>query len=199
MGKILRSWKEIAAKLGTSVRTAQRWERQFELPVRRTGTKKGSVVFAFEADLSSWLRAKNFKAGTALRSELFRELFVKYPFPTIVVDDARRIIEANDAACELVLMDRQRIVGQPAQWFALGASPVQAESRWRDFLDVGSGSGFGLLHLESGSSIAVRYTLTTFQSGLNAITMQVISEGEGLTITQAALNQDVERFSPGST
>jgi hypothetical protein len=33
----LNGWKEIAAYLGRSVRTVQRWEKDFGLPVRRFG------------------------------------------------------------------------------------------------------------------------------------------------------------------
>ena len=32
---VLNSWKEIASYLGRSVRTVQRWEREFGLPVHR--------------------------------------------------------------------------------------------------------------------------------------------------------------------
>jgi hypothetical protein len=39
----LSSWKEIAAYLGVSVRTAQHWERNRGLPVRRLAGEKGRV------------------------------------------------------------------------------------------------------------------------------------------------------------
>lgn len=50
MAKTLRSWKEIAAYTGVSIRTLQRWERDFALPIRRVATKRGSVVFAFQSE-----------------------------------------------------------------------------------------------------------------------------------------------------
>jgi hypothetical protein len=49
----LQSWKEIAAFLGVSVRTAQQWEKQAGLPVRRTPGIKGRV-WADAAELSIW-------------------------------------------------------------------------------------------------------------------------------------------------
>ncbi len=53
--KELSSWKEIAYYLGVSVRTAQNWEAQRGLPVRRLPGQKGGVWA--EADgLDSWRR-----------------------------------------------------------------------------------------------------------------------------------------------
>lgn len=43
----LDSWKEIAAYLKTSVRTAQRWEEQNGLPVIRVLRDKRSAVSAY--------------------------------------------------------------------------------------------------------------------------------------------------------
>lgn len=54
---VLRSWKEVARYLGTSVRTAQRWERELELPVRRLSTQRGLSVISFRSDLDHWLLA----------------------------------------------------------------------------------------------------------------------------------------------
>ena len=51
----LDGWKEIAAYLNRGVRTAQRWERDLGLPVRRLGTGGAEVVYAFRAELDAWL------------------------------------------------------------------------------------------------------------------------------------------------
>ena len=52
----LQSWKEIATELNRGVRTVQRWERDFGLPVRRIGRSRRAPVFAFKKELHSWLR-----------------------------------------------------------------------------------------------------------------------------------------------
>jgi len=58
----LSGWKEIAACLGRSVRTAQRWERTLGLPVRRIRTQsEGEIVFAFAAEVEEWLAARSVK------------------------------------------------------------------------------------------------------------------------------------------
>lgn len=52
--KILGSWKEIACYLGKGVRTVQRWERQFGLPVRRPNANNKGVVCALPGELDDW-------------------------------------------------------------------------------------------------------------------------------------------------
>src|SRR5438270_7394816 len=54
----LRSWKDIAQYLGTSIKTVQRWERALQFPVRRINPKKGSIVIAFPDEVEGWLRSR---------------------------------------------------------------------------------------------------------------------------------------------
>lgn len=53
--KILCSWKEIAAYMGRGVRTIQRYERAYRLPVRRPAGKDRSAVMAFSDEVDTWL------------------------------------------------------------------------------------------------------------------------------------------------
>lgn len=56
--RVLNTWKEIAAYLSRGVRTVQRWEISYRLPVRRTSPDAQSV-FAFADEIDAWLeRAK---------------------------------------------------------------------------------------------------------------------------------------------
>jgi hypothetical protein len=48
------------------VRTVQRWEKDLGLPVRRMGTGRGEVVFAYRAELDAWLAT--LEKGTVLDS-----------------------------------------------------------------------------------------------------------------------------------
>lgn len=50
----LDSWKEIADYLGRDVRTAMRWAKSQQLPVRRVGGR-GRSVFAFTNEIDAWL------------------------------------------------------------------------------------------------------------------------------------------------
>ena len=54
--ELVHDWKGIAAFLGVSVRTAQRYASSRSLPVYRNRTEQGgSVVYAFKPDLRAWL------------------------------------------------------------------------------------------------------------------------------------------------
>jgi hypothetical protein len=54
LGGRLDSWKEIAACLLCSVRSARRWEKVEGLPVHRHSHGRGDSVYAFKADLDDW-------------------------------------------------------------------------------------------------------------------------------------------------
>jgi hypothetical protein len=50
----LNGWKDIAGYLNRGVRTVQRWEKEFGLPIRRLGTGRGEGVFAFANEIDAW-------------------------------------------------------------------------------------------------------------------------------------------------
>lgn len=52
---VLTSWKEIARYLGKGVRTVQRWEQDFGLPVRRPQGSDKKAVLARPSDLDAWI------------------------------------------------------------------------------------------------------------------------------------------------
>ena len=52
------SWKEIAAYLNRTVRTAQRWERLEGLPVRRHIHRRASTVFAYKDEINAWWKKR---------------------------------------------------------------------------------------------------------------------------------------------
>jgi len=60
----LQSWKEIASYLKRGVRTAQRWERDAGLPVRRLPARcprpgeNKCPVFAFPEEIDKWLHSR---------------------------------------------------------------------------------------------------------------------------------------------
>lgn len=55
---VLTCWKDIAKYLGKGVRTVQRWEHTYGLPVRRPNTvKHKSAVIAYTSDLDAWLES----------------------------------------------------------------------------------------------------------------------------------------------
>lgn len=56
---LLACWKDIAKYLGKGVRTVQRWEQEFGLPVRRpNGMDHKSAVIAYTRELDAWLDSR---------------------------------------------------------------------------------------------------------------------------------------------
>jgi len=51
----LHGWKDIAAFMGKSVRTVQRWEKEFGLPIHRIHGNGGEIVFGVKAEIDAWL------------------------------------------------------------------------------------------------------------------------------------------------
>src|SRR5437667_7243986 len=52
---ILNGWKEIAAYLGKSVRSVQRWERDLALPIHRITTADGGqIVYSSRTEIDVW-------------------------------------------------------------------------------------------------------------------------------------------------
>ena len=60
-------WKEIAAYLRKGVRTVQRWERQYGLPVQRPNAKDRGIVRASRRELDHWMRTQT--ACTAAKAQ----------------------------------------------------------------------------------------------------------------------------------
>ena len=56
--KTLESWKQIAAYLDRSERTARRWEASEGLPVHRREHEKQDTVFAFRHEIEAWGRLR---------------------------------------------------------------------------------------------------------------------------------------------
>lgn len=71
---ILNGWKEIAGYLGRGVRTVQRWEVLYKMPVHRPAEKDRSAVVAFSNELDQWIKQSSVE-GTA------------YVRPTVIVLD----------------------------------------------------------------------------------------------------------------
>jgi hypothetical protein len=61
--KTLESWKQIAAFLDRSERTARRWESHEGLPIHRRGHQKHDTVFAYKHEIEAWTRRRTRVGG----------------------------------------------------------------------------------------------------------------------------------------
>jgi TolB-like protein/Tfp pilus assembly protein PilF len=81
----LESWKEIAACLGRSIKTCQRWEQEFDLPVHRLAGAPRSRVSALREELDNWMR------------------------------DKLRLAEASESVRSLAVLPLRNLTGDPSQ------------------------------------------------------------------------------------
>ena len=94
--KILNSWKEIAAYMGRGVRTVQRWERDFHLPVHRPSGHDRSAVIAFADEVDQWLASTPIKDG---KQHLARSLHLSprtHQLAEIVESTARTLFHSAE-------------------------------------------------------------------------------------------------------
>ena len=62
--ELLDSWKEIAVFLNRGIRTAQRWERDEDLPIHRHRHNRRGTVWAFASEVSAWLNTRDGESQT---------------------------------------------------------------------------------------------------------------------------------------
>ncbi len=79
--EILDSWKEIAEYLKRDVRTCQRYEREFGLPVHRLDEKGHARVFAYRDEIDAW-RAKAAAPGRGISNRLLS--FIRSNQPVVL-------------------------------------------------------------------------------------------------------------------
>jgi hypothetical protein len=125
----LTSWKEIGEYLGVSARTAQRYEAEFRLPVRRLGIDKGRGVSASAKDLEEWKRKNIAPRGWWQDARFLR----RYGIGVTLVALALGVYVAWDLV---------RIVqrGQPQHVYWVGSTLTATDARgevvWRKSFDV---------------------------------------------------------------
>lgn len=170
MAQMLRSWKDIARHLGASVRTAQRWEHEFQLPVRRLDARRGAVVFAFPAELDSWLRVHSVPHAPLVQDSYFRTVFMDSQFPSLVVDDVPRILAANFAALDLLGGNEEQLLGRRLPWLP-PADAGLAQAQWSSFLRYGACFGQTNLQQRLGAAVGVEFVIKRFPPGLYVVSI----------------------------
>jgi PAS domain S-box-containing protein len=87
---------------------------------------------------------------------LFASAFRQSKNPMVLVDDERRIVEANAAFMRLLGRRRDAVVGRHLWEFTAGG-PLVTPTEWRDTIAQGHFTGTANLVHEDGSQIAVQY------------------------------------------
>jgi Tol biopolymer transport system component len=169
----LDSWKEIAGYLNRDVRTVQRWERDFGLPVQRLPGGPKAGVFAMRAELDRWLESNpESRSGHTARSAPRR----------------RRVLWAVCGACGLILLaalacglavvrNPQMLVLRDSQFTPFATSfAVQVCPAWspdgKSIAFIGRVSGFPQLFVQginSSSPVAITGPEVTLTGGADPI------------------------------
>jgi hypothetical protein len=105
MPTLLQNWKEIATHLKVSIRTAQRWEREFGLPVHHNGNRRSGSVFAILEELDSWLISRPMRHYPDIEKETGSNIF-------FAVDSEWRLTLVSAAAAHLWGGNQMALIGK---------------------------------------------------------------------------------------
>lgn len=131
MGSELHSWKEIADYLGVTIRTAQRWEKEQGLPVRRLPGERGRVL-ALAGDLDEWKSSRIGLPSTGASTAT--SVNASAGAPALPFRMRRPAILVAAILLILVLAAGYKFLlpGQPAQWRIDGATLIVSDVRNRE-------------------------------------------------------------------
>jgi hypothetical protein len=102
--RILACWKEIAGYMGKGVRTVQRWELKFGLPVRRPpGVHRKSAVLAHTQDLDAWMELHWSKRKPEANQRQLSELNDLIKTARALRQAHRMLMDENSAALESLI------------------------------------------------------------------------------------------------
>jgi phage terminase Nu1 subunit (DNA packaging protein) len=88
--RILNSWKEISNYIGRGVRTVQRWEELYGLPVHRAAGRDRSAVYALSDEIDAWLRMGKMHDTPKEHREVRPEAAARY---THLMEQSHTLIE----------------------------------------------------------------------------------------------------------
>ena len=112
---VFSSWKEVAAYLAKGVRTVQRWEREYGLPVRRAAhSGRKAAVLARRREIDAWLDSRPCRSTIGLPAE--EEL-----------EQLRRLLAESRA--EVLALKAQLAALHPADASFAGATCVHVDSK----------------------------------------------------------------------
>lgn len=105
MEQILGSWKEIAAYLGKSTRTVQRWEAELGFPVHRPVRAAQHIVMAKRTEIDRWMEESSSQAASDAASAARASV----PMPTVMIAE-------GDSGMRGLLGSLLELVGYPVQY-----------------------------------------------------------------------------------
>jgi PAS domain S-box-containing protein len=98
--------------------------------------------------------------GTQDLPKLFASAFTHSKNAMVLVDDRRRLVDANGAYVKLLGYERRAIIGRPIYRHVVGG-PLLSPSVWKSALTAGRFSGEGELLCADGSHVSVQWAATS--------------------------------------
>lgn len=155
----LDSWKEIARYLRRGLRTAQRWEREAGLPVRRVAGERGAV-YAFAAEIDAWWQRRPVDA-----SKRPPRSSVDVPHAPVTVVDGRGTTRVQPFLPQDLRVDPDSAPGHAALGIYFFTLTVMGLLPASDGLAAGRGAALRALHLDPSNAEA--HALTGLIAGLH--------------------------------
>jgi hypothetical protein len=101
---ILSCWKDVARYLGKGVRTVQRWEHTFDLPVRRASEGGKSAIITTTAEIDKWIETRKARSEAKdFPARHLQELLERIAYLEAENADLRRLLD----------LERLRVVRSP--------------------------------------------------------------------------------------
>jgi PAS domain S-box-containing protein len=169
--EVLRSWKEIASHMGACVRTVQRWEQIYKLPIRRLAVKKGAMVFALRSEVDRWIRKGTRRTKSRLKDKHLRAMFLNCPLPALIVENDRVIVDANIAVADLIGRTRIDLIGRTLDSLGYNSTRDYNEREWGLFQKAGVSVGLRNIWRADGTVFAAEYILKNLFPGLHILTL----------------------------
>lgn len=124
-------------------------------------------------------------------AELLRALFVRTVTPMLLVNDERRYLDANPAACRLLRCDRESLLRLSIDDLA-ALGPETVPTLWDAFLREGTQSGRFAIRRPDGSRVEVNYSATAQVTP--GVHLSVLAPAE---IDDLLESESPEHFRPG--
>jgi PAS domain-containing protein len=173
-GHILRSWKDIAGYMDACVKTVQRWERSYGLPVRRLAAMKGSVVFALRSEIDAWMLARTDQKQSVINEGNMHAIFTCFPAPALVIDDQRIIVHANVRALELIRARKEELLGKSIEDVESRNTADYDSCECSLFQKWGRICGMRNFRRTDNTVFSAEYIMNRVSPGTNLITFTVI-------------------------
>lgn len=115
---------------------------------------------------------------------LFRDVFKRSLNPIILLDESRRVLEANPAAIEMLGYSPEQWVGRSIDELIMSPSPTQRDRDWQGLLQTGEQSGTDTLRRSDGVEIEIDFAIRLVRLGQRTLGVAVVLPRDRVTLAR---------------